>query len=136
MSTPEGTSEPERTPTLSFDKQAEPADGDQHTSVLNSTDEPYEPVEPAAADEPSFESDQPVRQPETAITVQRPVRMRTVVVGLVFLVITASVLVNQLTDITLDAGAVFLAVMIGGGVLLIIGAAPRLSRGRRASQLG
>jgi hypothetical protein len=52
----------------------------------------------------------------------RVVRMRTVVFGLVLLVIAGAVLVGQLTDVTVDAGAVLLALMIGGGLLLIAGA--------------
>jgi hypothetical protein len=48
--------------------------------------------------------------------------MRTVVFGLVLLVIAGTVLVGQLTDITVNASAVVLALMIGGGVLLIAGA--------------
>jgi hypothetical protein len=55
-------------------------------------------------------------------TEPRAVRMRTVVFGLVLLVIAGAVLVGQLTDITVNAGAVLLALMIGGGVLLIAGA--------------
>ena len=48
--------------------------------------------------------------------------MRTVVIGLVLLVIAGAVLVDQLTSVTVDAGAVLLALMIGGGLLLIAGA--------------
>jgi len=52
----------------------------------------------------------------------RAVRMRTVVLGLVFLVIAGAVLVGQLTDVTVNGGAIVLALMIGGGLLLIAGA--------------
>lgn len=52
----------------------------------------------------------------------RSVRMRTVVFGLVLLVIAGAVLVGQLTDLTVDPGGVILALMIGGGLLLIAGA--------------
>jgi hypothetical protein len=73
---------------------------------------------------------QPVAPPtmtDTAVPVEtaepaRVVRMRTVVFGLVLLVIAGAVLVGQLTDVTVDAGAVLLALMIGGGLLLIAGA--------------
>jgi hypothetical protein len=54
--------------------------------------------------------------------VGRGVRMRTVVFGLVLLVIAGAVLVGELTDITVDAGAVILALMIGCGLLLLVGA--------------
>lgn len=50
------------------------------------------------------------------------IRMRTVVFGLVLLVIAGSVLVGQLTDVTVDAAGVLLTLMVGGGVLLIAGA--------------
>ena len=59
---------------------------------------------------------------QTAAPEPRAVRMRTVVFGLVLLVIAGAVLVGQLTDVTVDAGAVLLALMIGGGLLLIAGA--------------
>jgi hypothetical protein len=49
-------------------------------------------------------------------------RMRTVVIGLVLLVIAGAVLVGQLTDVTVNGTAVLLALMIGGGLLLIAGA--------------
>jgi hypothetical protein len=49
-------------------------------------------------------------------------RMRTVVIGLVLLVIAGAVLIGQLTDVTVNATAVLLALMIGGGLLLIAGA--------------
>lgn len=52
----------------------------------------------------------------------RDVRMRTVVLGLVLLVIAGSVLLGQLAEVTVDAGGVLLALMIGGGLLLIAGA--------------
>jgi hypothetical protein len=48
--------------------------------------------------------------------------MRTVVIGLVLLVIAGAVLVGQLTDVTVNGTAVLLALMIGGGLLLIAGA--------------
>jgi hypothetical protein len=37
-------------------------------------------------------------------------------------VIAGSVLVNQLTDVTVNGGGVLLALMVGGGLLLIAGA--------------
>jgi hypothetical protein len=52
----------------------------------------------------------------------RTVRMRTVVFGLVLLVTAGAVLVGQITDVTVNAGAILLALMIGGGLLLIAGA--------------
>lgn len=60
--------------------------------------------------------------PEPQAPVRRGIRMRTVVFGLVLLAIAGSVLVGQLTEVSIDAGAVFLALMIGCGVLLIAGA--------------
>ena len=59
---------------------------------------------------------------DVAVAPSPGVRMRTVVFGLVLLVIAGAVLVGQLTDVTVDAGAVLLALMIGGGLLLLAGA--------------
>jgi hypothetical protein len=53
--------------------------------------------------------------------VRRPMRMHTVVLGMVMLVIAGAVLLTELTDVSVDPGAVVLALMIGGGVLLIAG---------------
>jgi hypothetical protein len=52
----------------------------------------------------------------------RGIRMRTVVFGLVLLAIAGSVLVGQLSNVSIDGGAVFLGLMISCGVLLIVGA--------------
>jgi hypothetical protein len=94
---------------------------------ITGPDTPPEPAEPKV--EPSGASIQQAEPPEPVITLERPVRMRTVVLGLVLLVIAGSVLVGELTDVTVDAGAILLALMIGGGVLLIIGAlSPRRAR--------
>jgi hypothetical protein len=59
---------------------------------------------------------------ESTETGPRTARMRTVVLGLVLLVIAGAVLVGQLTTITVNASAVVLALMIGAGLLLIVGA--------------
>lgn len=53
---------------------------------------------------------------------RRPIRMHTVVLGMVLLVIAGAVLVSELTDVSVDPGAVVLTLMIGGGLLLIAGA--------------
>jgi hypothetical protein len=60
--------------------------------------------------------------PAANVIVRRGIRMRTVVFGLVLMAVAVSVLIGQLTDITVDAGVVVLALMIGCGVLLIAGA--------------
>jgi hypothetical protein len=79
-------------------------------------------VEPVVA--PTIAPEAPVVEPLPTpdAVVRRGIRMRTVVFGLVLLAIAGSVLIGQLTDITVDAGVVVLAVMIGSGVLLIAGA--------------
>jgi hypothetical protein len=46
--------------------------------------------------------------------------MRTVVLGLVLLVIAGAVAVSRLTDISVDPGAVLLSLMLGGGLLLVV----------------
>lgn len=60
--------------------------------------------------------------PESSETGPRTARMRTVVLGLVLLVIAGAVLIGQLTNVTVNVSAVLLALMIGGGILLIVGA--------------
>lgn len=51
---------------------------------------------------------------------RRPVRGRTVVFGLVLLVLAVAVLVSALTELHVDAGSVALAVLIGAGALLVV----------------
>ena len=53
---------------------------------------------------------------------RRPVRMRTVVVGVVMLAIALVALLNLTTSIHLDPGGVALTLLIVCGVLLIAGA--------------
>jgi hypothetical protein len=84
-----------------------------------------ETVAPAGFSAPTMVA--PVAEPdypatENTETGPRTARMRTVVLGLVLLVIAGAVLVGQLTSITVNGSAVLLALMIGGGLLLIVGA--------------
>jgi hypothetical protein len=86
--------------------------------------------------DPTLAFDAPADAPTPVATVTEPrisgdapgepdrlgIRMRTVVLGLVLLVIGVSVLIGQLTDISIDLGAIVLAVMIGCGLLLVAGA--------------
>jgi len=63
---------------------------------------------------------------------RRGVRMRTMVFGLVLLVISVSVLVTLLTTARVDATAVTLVILIGAGAALVAGglaAAVREARG-------
>jgi hypothetical protein len=63
---------------------------------------------------------------------RRGVRMRTVVFGLVLLVVSVSVLVTLLTTARVDATAVTLVILIGAGAALVAGglaAAVREARG-------
>lgn len=86
---------------------------------------PIETVAPARFSAPTATAAPTVTAPGPTIEAEpapRVMRMRTVVFGLVLLVIAGAVLVGQLTDVTVDAGGVLLALMIGGGVLLIAGA--------------
>lgn len=50
---------------------------------------------------------------------RRPVRARTVVLGLAALAVAVSVLVGSLTDVRVNGGAVALAVLIGAGAVLL-----------------
>jgi hypothetical protein len=97
------------------------------TSIPESTSQPGYAAESAYSPESGYSAEAPhTTVPTTAVDTGEParreVRMRTVVFGLVLLVIAGAVLVGQLTDISVDASAVVLAVMIGGGLLLIAGA--------------
>ena len=51
----------------------------------------------------------------------RGVRTRTVVFGLILLVVAGCVLISQLTDMHIDPGAVALGLMVVAGLLLIAG---------------
>ena len=75
---------------------------------------------------------QPENQPENALHIEaappktqpgprRALRIRTVVFGLILLVIAGCVLVAQLTSAHLDPGAVALGLMVAAGLLLIAG---------------
>lgn len=73
----------------------------------------------------------------TAVTTAAPTgrrspRIRTVVLGVVMLVVAATVLVSQLLDVTVDGGAVLLVVLLLAGVALLGGglaAAAKEARG-------
>jgi hypothetical protein len=54
-------------------------------------------------------------------------RLRTLVLGLILLVISGSLLTAQLTSITVDPGVVGLSLMIGAGLVLLVGSATRRS---------
>jgi hypothetical protein len=118
-------------PTAAFETENEnkyPTSGYVSSPPLQTYDEPRPTPEPApypTAPAP-FPATAATGPGPTAPVISEPtgreVRMRTVVFGLVLLVIAGSVLVGQLTDVTVDAGAVLLALMIGGGVLLLAGA--------------
>jgi hypothetical protein len=102
-----------------FEPNRDAPDGPARTTETDTTTEA-----PAASEAPTASQAgiAPGPDPDPESAVRRGIRMRTVVFGLVLLAIAGSVLVAQLTDITIDAGAVFLALMIGCGVLLIAGA--------------
>jgi hypothetical protein len=83
------------------------------------------PAEPEAQPQTT-----PVQSTPTSIPAQPvswpAIRTRTVVFGLILLVVAACVLLAQLTDAHIDAGAVALGLMVVAGLLLIAG-------GRRTS---
>lgn len=114
MNEPTGHPDPTRALDLPADEPAdEPRPGPDETRVLTD-DTPVRPDDTSVANDVSDAgSTRPAR---------RPMRMPTVVVGLVLLVVAGAVLISELTDVTVDPGAVVLALMIGGGVLLIAGA--------------
>jgi hypothetical protein len=145
MTTPENAPayDPDDTP-ASPDRPTVQPTSTPPTSIPPTMPSPVEPTTPQPAVPPTVvqpvtgsgsESTRPygnsgatatVADPETARTTSAPVRggmrMRTVVLGLVLLVIAGAVLIGQLTDLSVDPGAVVLALMIGAGILLIAGA--------------
>jgi hypothetical protein len=70
---------------------------------------------------PSAPAPETGQAPTAPARVRRGVRIRTVVFGLVLLVISGASLVALLTSIRVDAGVVFLGLMIGAGAALLIG---------------
>jgi hypothetical protein len=73
---------------------------------------------PAPASTPA-----PAPAPAEFDAADRPAaRMRTVVLGLVLLIVAVMVMVGELTDLNIDLGAIVLAAMIGCGLLLVAGA--------------
>jgi hypothetical protein len=145
MSTPTTPNDPPVDPTLAFGepedrRRDEPADHPQDEPRAEPDQEPRaelpgaprtmafgEPApamaEPVAPYPPAgAEPVAPYRPTATLDSARREIRMRTVVLGLVLLVIAGSVLVHQFTDVDVDGGSVLLALMIGGGLLLIAGA--------------
>lgn len=78
-----------------------------------------------------------LRTGATAVTTDAPTgrrspRIRTVVLGVVLLVVAATVLVSLLLDVTVDGGAVLLGVLLLAGVALLGGglaAAAKEARG-------
>jgi hypothetical protein len=103
---------------------AESGHGQSARTSLIQGSEASETVAPARFSAPTWTPTavDETRPPTEIDAGPRAVRMRTVVLGLVFLVIAGAVLVGQLTDVTVNAGAIVLALMIGGGLLLIAGA--------------
>lgn len=119
--------EPDTDPKPSFTKVGYPNPTDSASTSTQSTDSDFSETDSPARYYP------PTQAPPTPVTDTRPppteeelgpraIRMRTVVFGLVLLVIAGAVLVGQITDVTVNAGAILLALMIGGGLLLIAGA--------------
>jgi len=70
-----------------------------------------------------------------ATPTHRPgIRMRTVVIGLVALTISATVLLDALTDLDINGGIVALAVLIGAGLLLLASGILAAVREQRQAQ--
>jgi hypothetical protein len=114
----------ERTLTLG-EPTSEPTSGPTGEPTSEPTsDSTITPPPIEAATIPAATTQAPTIQAPTAPepAAARGIRMRTVVFGLVLLAIAGSVLVAQLTEVSIDGGAVFLGLMISCGVLLIVGA--------------
>ncbi|MBK6871900.1 MAG: hypothetical protein IPJ14_00425 [Kineosporiaceae bacterium] len=72
------------------------------------------------SDNPNSTTLSPSGTPTPPPTTSRPpLRMRTVVVGLVALAVSITTLINQLTSIDIPSEAVTLAVLLGAGGLLL-----------------
>ena len=70
-------------------------------------------------------------EPITVPRRQRGMRIRTVVFGLVLLLLAGCVTLGDTTDVHVDAGAVAILALIGAGALLLAGAAAAAGRERR-----
>lgn len=129
--TPAGTDRPAATgPGLTF----EPADTQPVTAVPSLT-YPTLPDRYALADDPaggptSGPTSGPGGDPvgaaavataDTPARTRRPVRVRTVVFGLVLLAISVVSLVALLTDVRVDGGVVGVSLLIGAGIALVTG---------------
>jgi hypothetical protein len=99
-------------------------------------DVPFEP-EPGSTPVTSY---LPAAQPPAYVPPQplarRYPRMRTLVLGLVLAAVSVTTLVQLLTDVNVDGGAVALAVIIVAGVLLVAGGVASATRDARATRDG
>jgi hypothetical protein len=117
--TPAGTDRPAATgPGLTF----EPADTQPVTAAPSIT-YPTLPDRYALADGPTSGpvGAAAVATADTVARTRRPVRVRTVVFGLVLLAISVVSLVALLTDVRVDDGVVSVSLLIGAGIALVAG---------------
>ncbi|MFI7588208.1 hypothetical protein ACIB24_14155 [Spongisporangium articulatum] len=91
---------------------------DQPTSELPSIDPSTDP----STAPPPAETVVPPTHSAIVEPVTRPLRMRTVVLGVILLAIATLSLIDTTTSMNVDLGTTVLALMIGCGVLLIVGA--------------
>jgi hypothetical protein len=100
--------------TMSTPDPTAPLPGTDPTTRLELDDRPDQPA-----------TTEPRTEPETGTVTPGPraVRMRTMVIGLVMLVVAGAVLIAQLTGVSIDPGTVVLTLMVAAGLLLIAGAA-------------
>jgi hypothetical protein len=89
----------------------------------------YTPA-PAAASPPAVPSD----LPQPSGWAARGVRMRTVVLGLVLLAVSATTLVRVLTGVDVDASLVALVLLVVAGALLLGGGVASAAREARAGR--
>jgi len=98
---------------------------------------PDVPLEPEPGSTPAA-SYLPAAQPPAPLAPQdaarRSPRMRTLVLGLVLAAVSATSLVELLTDVHVDGGAVALAVIIAAGVLLVVGGVASAARDARSAR--
>jgi hypothetical protein len=95
-----------------------------HQPSLPGRTDPIDPVEPANPIAPAapITPANPANPANPGSIERAGLRMRTVVFGLILLIVAVMVLIGELSNVSIDFGAIVLAAMIGCGLLLVAGA--------------
>jgi|1185.fasta_scaffold147634_3 hypothetical protein len=129
VATPEGTEQPARTEQLETTADA------GHPAPLAAQPQGPADVPSTALSAAPSTAVAPSDPPEPSGWAARGVRMRTVVLGLVLLAVSATTLLRVLTDVHVDDSLVVLVLLVVAGVLLLgggVASAAREARGARA----